>query len=93
MPHVTGRPLREAGPEAPGHEAEKEADAARKAQDEPGVERDDDAGGAPRAAGQIQPGAGGAEPGRRRQAGPSGQVPAGPAVLGGGAAALAADAG
>lgn len=49
--------------EAPEHEAEEEADPARQAQDQPGVEWDDDAGAPQGAADQVQPRPRGAEPG------------------------------
>ena len=73
------RPVSEVGPETPGHQAEEEANAAGEAQDEPGLERDADAGGPSGAAGQVQPWSGGAEPGREQQRGGRihGPLPAG----------------
>lgn len=47
------RPVGEADSEAPEHQAEEEADAARQAQDQPGVERDDDAGAPQGASDQV----------------------------------------
>lgn len=48
------RPVCKVDAEAPEHQAEEKANTARQTQDQPGVERDDDAGASPGAADRVR---------------------------------------